>query len=43
MSECDAGNGYDGQLGARISSIFVILVGSSLGIICLHIYQPSIP
>lgn len=31
MSECDAGNGYDGQLGARISSIFVILVGSSLG------------
>jgi len=31
MSECDAGNGYNGQLGARVSSIFVILVGSSLG------------
>jgi len=31
MSECNTGNGYDGQLGARVSSIFVILVGSSLG------------
>ena len=28
---CDNGNEYDGKLGARISSIFVILVGSFLG------------
>ncbi|KAI5370741.1 Putative zinc/iron permease [Septoria linicola] len=32
MSECDlSGNEYDGRLGLRISSIFVILVGSALG------------
>ncbi|KAI0443435.1 ZIP zinc/iron transport family [Xylaria telfairii] len=29
--DCDTGNGYDGRLGVRISSIFVILVGSLLG------------
>ncbi|KAI0873344.1 ZIP zinc/iron transport family [Hypoxylon argillaceum] len=29
--DCDTGNGYDGRLGLRISSIFVILVGSFLG------------
>lgn len=28
---CDTGNDYDGRLGVRISSIFVILVGSLLG------------
>lgn len=28
---CDTGNEYDGQLGLRISAIFVILVGSGLG------------
>ncbi|KAI1120518.1 ZIP zinc/iron transport family [Nemania abortiva] len=28
---CDTGNEYDGRLGLRISSIFVILVGSFLG------------
>jgi len=28
---CDTGNEYDGRLGLRISSIFVILVGSLLG------------
>ncbi|KAF2212473.1 hypothetical protein CERZMDRAFT_112148 [Cercospora zeae-maydis SCOH1-5] len=31
MSECDTGNDFDGRLGLRISSIFVILVGSALG------------
>ncbi|GIZ39431.1 hypothetical protein CKM354_000281400 [Cercospora kikuchii] len=31
MSECDTGNEFDGRLGLRISSIFVILVGSALG------------
>ncbi|KAI1143624.1 ZIP zinc/iron transport family [Hypoxylon sp. FL0543] len=29
--DCDSGNGYDGRLGVRISSIFVILVGALLG------------
>ncbi|KAF3769238.1 putative plasma membrane low affinity zinc ion transporter [Cryphonectria parasitica EP155] len=29
--ECDSGNDYDGRLGLRISSIFVILVGSFIG------------
>ncbi|RWA10671.1 hypothetical protein EKO27_g4449 [Xylaria grammica] len=29
--DCDTGNDYDGRLGVRISSIFVILVGSLLG------------
>ncbi|KAH8693762.1 putative plasma membrane low affinity zinc ion transporter [Talaromyces proteolyticus] len=28
---CDTGNGYDGRMGLRISSIFVILVGSIFG------------
>ncbi|KAK7701988.1 low-affinity Zn(2+) transporter zrt2 [Botryosphaeria dothidea] len=28
---CDTGNEYDGRMGVRISSIFVILVGSMLG------------
>ncbi|KAI1465261.1 ZIP zinc/iron transport family [Daldinia caldariorum] len=28
---CDTGNEYDGRMGVRISSIFVILVGSLLG------------
>ncbi|KAI1188341.1 ZIP zinc/iron transport family [Nemania serpens] len=31
LVECDTGNSYDGRLGIRISSIFVILVGSFLG------------
>lgn len=31
LVECDTGNEYDGRLGLRISSIFVILVGSLLG------------
>jgi solute carrier family 39 (zinc transporter), member 1/2/3 len=29
--ECSSGNEYDGRLGLRISSIFVILIGSLLG------------
>ncbi|KAJ9133999.1 Zinc-regulated transporter 2 [Pleurostoma richardsiae] len=29
--ECDSGNDYDGRLGLRISSIFVILIGALLG------------
>jgi hypothetical protein len=29
--ECGAGNEYDGRLGLRISSIFVIGLGSFLG------------
>ena len=29
--QCDSGNGYDGRLGVRISSIFVIGLGSMLG------------
>lgn len=28
---CSTDNGYDGRLGVRISSIFVILVTSTLG------------
>jgi len=28
---CDAGNGYDGRIGLRISAIFVILIGSLFG------------
>lgn len=28
---CDGSNGYDGRMGVRISSIFVILVGSLWG------------
>lgn len=31
MATCETGNGYDGRMGTRISSIFVILVGSFLG------------
>ena len=31
MPTCDTGNGYDGRLGVRISSIFVILIGSFWG------------
>ena len=31
MPTCEADNDYDGRLGVRISSIFVILVGSFLG------------
>ncbi|TGJ88388.1 hypothetical protein E0Z10_g294 [Xylaria hypoxylon] len=31
LVDCDTGNEYDGRLGVRISSIFVILVGSLLG------------
>lgn len=31
MSTCEGGNDYNGQIGVRISSIFVILVGSFLG------------
>jgi hypothetical protein len=37
--ECGGGNEYDGRLGLRISSIFVIGAGSLLGmsaIICLR-------
>ena len=28
---CEAGNGYDGRIGLRVSAIFVILVGSLFG------------
>ena len=28
---CESGNEYDGRIGLRISAIFVILVGSTLG------------
>ena len=28
---CDAGNEYNGEIGLRVSAIFVILVGSMLG------------
>jgi hypothetical protein len=28
---CDSGNAFDGRIGIRVSSIFVILVGSTLG------------
>lgn len=31
VTECDSGNEFDGRMGLRISSIFVILVGSLLG------------
>ena len=29
--QCDSGNDFDGRIGLRVSSIFVILVGSFLG------------
>jgi zinc transporter 1/2/3 len=32
--DCDNGNGYDGRLGLRISSVFVIGLGSMLGEFC---------
>lgn len=32
--ECDNGNGFDGRLGLRVSSIFVIGLGSMLGMYC---------
>lgn len=28
---CDNGNDFDGRIGLRVSSIFVILIGSFLG------------
>lgn len=31
MSTCDTGNDYNGNMGARISAIFVILIGSGIG------------
>lgn len=31
MSDCPTDNDFDGRIGVRISSIFVILVGSFLG------------
>jgi hypothetical protein len=33
MVDCDSGNGYDGRIGLRVSSIFVIGFGSMLGTI----------
>ncbi len=29
---CESGNEYDGRIGLRVSAVFVILIGSSLGI-----------
>jgi zinc transporter 1/2/3 len=29
---CGGSNGYDGRMGLRISAVFVILIGSSIGI-----------
>lgn len=37
---CDIGNEYDGRLGTRISSIFVIFVASALGA-CLPIFAAT--
>lgn len=31
---CSAGNDYDGRIGVRISALFVILITSSLGVLC---------
>jgi len=31
---CPTDNGYDGNFGARVSAIFVILIGASLGETC---------
>lgn len=31
MSTCDVGNEYNGDLGTRISAIFVIMLGSWAG------------
>lgn len=28
---CESGNEFDGRIGLRVSAIFVILIGSSLG------------
>lgn len=40
--QCDSGNGYDGRLGLRISSIFVIGFGSMCGMfstcVAVHLY-----
>ncbi|KAI1755334.1 ZIP zinc/iron transport family [Xylaria castorea] len=41
LVDCDTGNGYDGRLGLRISSIFVILVGSLLGAVAPTILARS--
>ena len=40
MSQCEAGNDFDGRLGVRISAIFVILAGSLLGA-CFPVYAAS--
>lgn len=32
---CASGNDYDGRIGVRISALFVILIGSTLGKILL--------
>ncbi|PSR73748.1 Zinc/iron permease [Coniella lustricola] len=39
--DCDSGNDYDGRLGLRISSIFVIFVGSCLGAIAPILLERS--
>jgi zinc transporter 1/2/3 len=31
--DCSSGNGYDGRLGLRISSVFVIAAGSFFGML----------
>ena len=31
VTACSAGNDFDGRIGLRISAIFVILLGSSIG------------
>lgn len=31
MSSCEGSNEYDGRMGVRVSSIFVILVASTFG------------
>lgn len=36
---CDDGNNYNGYLGLRISAIFVIMVGSFLGMSHRHLHD----
>ena len=40
---CVSKNDYDGRMGIRISAIFVILVGSTLGQLTFHMQRLCLP
>jgi solute carrier family 39 (zinc transporter), member 1/2/3 len=37
LVDCSGGNGYDGRLGLRISSVFVIAAGSLFGMLSIDL------